>query len=273
MKYDKLIQDISRITENGYFEERKELFWNTYRNHFAKKTGPDSYIMEVGGSIEMPHYLQKYEVTLSEHLESDIDERFEHFKTELNRELELIEEKFQKKNFLRLLRNQLAEISNHFLTVKLPTPYRKVISSKLNANIKLFKSEFSLQYYKSGLKKNWKMKYLKDMENDHGRFEDFFHRLKEEELLGQETNLVHFRQFFSNEIPSKKMYWAGKKAPLLTLFSELESGGYISTHNKGTALKNCFYFDFPLNKPSSETALTSKANISKIQEIIEELEI
>jgi hypothetical protein len=273
MVYDPLLLDISRITEKGYFEERKELFWNTYRNLRAEKTGSDSYRYEVAGSIEMPNYLCKYEVTLSEHLEGDIKERFNYFKRELNRELEFLEEKFQKKNWLILLRKQLADISNRSISIELTAPYGKVISSELKTNIKLFKSEFSLQYYKSGLKKNWKMKYLRDMENDNGRFEDFFHRLKGEELLGQETNLVHFRQFFSNEIPSKKMFWAGKKAPLLTLFSELESGGYISTHNKGTALKNCFYFDFPFNKPSSETALTSKGNISNIQDMIKELDI
>lgn len=274
MTIDPIIVDakIPEIINKKYFSLQEQLFWLFARKITATIIDTESYSVHVNADNNFPETRYDFTRTLSDYIADDVDEKFGKLKVELNRYLVTLNSIASKKSFLDLVLIQLQWIENQVEQIEAPEKYLVIIKNGFSKNIEYIKNNnISSNDDRKEKKKTWTIQYLRNFEEDEGRFEDFYKRLKDEGLV--ETNLTYFKQFFNDKEPSKKIKWAGIKAQLVTFIIELRKKNCIKTYREWSAFSKCFEADFSMNKLSSDTPLTSKDEINKIKDILAELDI
>lgn len=273
MTLDPIIVDakIPEIINRKYFSLQEQLFWLFARKITATIIDTESYSVHVNADNEFPETRYDFTRTLSDYIADDVDEKFGKLKVELNRYLVTLNAA-SKKSFLDLVLSQLEWVEQQVQQIDAPEKYLVIIKNGFSQNIQELKNTHIRS--KDDVKekrKTWNIQYLRNFEEDEGRFEDFYKRLKDEGLVG--TNLTYFKQFFSDKEPSKKIKWEGIKAQLVTFIIELRKKNCIKTYREWSAFSKCFEADFSMNKLSSDTPLTNKDEINKIKDILAELDI
>ncbi|TDN95316.1 hypothetical protein DET49_102202 [Salegentibacter sp. 24] len=274
MTLDPIIVDakIPEIINRKYFSLQEQLFWLFARKITATIIDAESYSVHVNADNEFPETRYDFTRTLSDYIADDVDEKFGNLKVELNRYLVTLKSSASKNLFIDLVLNQLQWVEQQVEQIEAPEKYLVIIKKRFSQNIQELKStHISSKYDVKEKKKTWNIQYLRNFEEDEGRFEDFYKRLKDEGLV--ETNLTYFKQFFNDKEPSKKIKWAGIKAQLVTFIIELRIKNCIKTYREWSAFSKCFEADFSMNKLSSDTPLTNKDEINKIKDILAELDI
>ncbi len=274
MTLDPIIEDakIPEIIHRKYFSLKEQFFWLLARQISTDKIDDESYRVHVNADNYLPETRYDFIRTLPDYLEKDIDGKFEKLKVELNRYLVTLNDDASKKAFLQLILNQLQIIEKQIENVEAPGKYLKIIKSRSSENIRDIKNNIPAVngWVEEKKKKTWNVKYLRNWDEDDGRFEDFFNRLKFEGLI--ETNLTNFKHFFSDKEPGTKIKWLGKKAQLVTFISTLKKKDCIKIYRQWSAFSQCFEAEFRMNKLSSDTPLTDQKEIDKMQDICKELD-
>lgn len=263
---------IPEITNQKYFHLQEQLFWLFARKTNAIKIDEESYEVHVDADEDFPETRYNFTRTLSDYIEDDVDGKFDEVKVELNRYLVTLNEASAKKAFLKLILNQLQLIEKQIKNVEAPVKHLKIIKSRFSENIQDIENNIPPVngWVEEKKKKTWNVKYLRNFNEDDGRFEDFFNRLKFEGLI--ETNLIYFKNFFTDKEPSTKIKWLGKKAQLVTFISTLKKKDCIKIYRPWSAFTQCFEVEFPMKKLSSDTPLTDEKEIKKIEDICNELD-
>lgn len=274
MTLDLIIEEakIPEIINSKYFHLQKQFFWLFARKAGAIKIDDENYEVHVNADENFPETRYNFTRNLPDYIAGDIDEKFEKLKVELNRYLVTLNGAASKKSFLELVLNQLQWVEKQVEKVEAPEKYLVILKNGFSENIQDIENNITVSNVGVEVKKKtWNIKYLRNFEEDEGRFEDFYKRLKNEGLI--ETNLTYFKQFFSDKEPSKKIKWAGIKAQLVTLIIELRNKDCFKTYREWSAFSKCFEADFSMKKLSSDTPLTDEKEIDKIVDVCRELDL